>query len=80
MEWLWGLIGAAFLGLVGIVWSLLNGKLDDIRRECKERDDAIWDQIGRDSESGMRYKVHNAVPNGEFVLLEKRVDDLERRK
>lgn len=78
MEWLYGLLGAAFLALVGAVWKLMNDKMKEHRDECQKDISAIWNQIGRDSGSGMRYKVHNSTPMGAHMELEKRVTTLER--
>lgn len=48
MDWLYTLIGGAFLGLIALVWKLLNEKIE-----------ALWLQIGKDSNSGMRVHVHD---------------------
>lgn len=79
MEWFYGLIGVAFLGLIGIVWNMLNEKIRDHKADCEKATAALWDQVGRDSLSGMRFMVHNATPMGDHVDLESRVDKLERR-
>ena len=72
-EWLWALIiGAVVLGLLGTVWRMHE-------THDRERIESIWDQIGRDSKSGMREIVHkcaNAI--GRVRDLERRVNRLER--
>jgi hypothetical protein len=72
-EWLWALaIGAVVLGLVTTVWRMHE-------THDKERNEHIWDQIGRDSRSGMREILHkcaNALTRLRDV--ERRVGRLER--
>jgi hypothetical protein len=72
-EWLWALvIGAVVLGLVATVWRMHE-------THDKERIESLWDQIGRDSKSGMREIVHkcaNALTRLRDV--ERRVGRLER--
>ncbi len=70
-EWLYGiLIGSGIVGLVAIVWRA-HERRDD------ERFDAIWDQIGRSSEEGMRRSVHMS---GNLVQThEARISMLERK-
>lgn len=54
-EWLWALvIGAVVLGLVATVWRAHEN-------HDRERIESIWDQIGRDSKSGMREIVHESA-------------------
>jgi hypothetical protein len=79
MEWLYGLVGVAFLGLVGLVWSLLNDKIKEHKDHCDEEVKRLWDQIGRDSNSGMRHKVHNSAPMSSVAHLETRVYALEMK-
>jgi hypothetical protein len=79
MEWLYGLVGVAFLGLVGLVWSLLNDKIKEHKDHCDDEIKRLWDQIGRDSNSGMRHKVHNSAPMGSVAQLETRVYALEMK-
>ncbi len=78
MEWLYGLLGVAFLGLIGLVWNLLNEKIRAHKADCDKEIAHLWDQVGRDSYSGMRKSVHelNGVPEA-FMELDKRVDKLE---
>ncbi len=81
VDWLYALIGAAFLALIGVIWTLVQKQFADIRRECSERDEMLWNQVGRDSFSGMRKIVH--AQDGcmqAFVELDKRVDMLERHE
>lgn len=78
MDWLYGLIGVAFLGLLGVVWNQMNEKMREHKEACDKDIEALWLQIGRDSNSGMRKSVHNAVPMGAHIDLERRVDKLER--
>jgi hypothetical protein len=49
-----------FTALVGVIWKLLNDRIDAIKRMLLERIEALWDQIGRDSHSGMRKTTHDA--------------------
>ncbi len=78
MEVAIGIGATVVLALIGVVWSLLNEKIRTFKEECEERDSRIWDQIGRDSDSGMRKAVHNSVPMGAHMELERRVHELER--
>lgn len=80
MDWLYALIGGAFLGLLGIVWSMLNEKIREHKADCEKATAALWDQIGRNSGEGMRFLVHNATPMGAHADLDRRVDALERGK
>lgn len=72
-EWLYAiLVGGVILSLVAYIWH----KHEDHDRE---RISQIWDQIGRDSKSGMREIVHKCA--NAFMRLrdvERRVDRLER--
>lgn len=73
-----GIVAAIILGLIAVVWNLLNEKIRSIREECTARDDALWNQIGRDSFSGMRRIVH--AEDGASALcmdLDRRMDKLE---
>lgn len=81
MEWLWGLLGAAFLGLIAVVWNLLNEKIREHKEDCDKEIAKLWDQIGKDSYSGMRKSVHSmqGLPEA-FMELDKRVDVLERNQ
>lgn len=78
-EWLWGvLIGVIVVGLIGVIWHAHE-------RHNQERINAIWDQIGRDSESGMRRTVHASASEvlgnrGEIREIKERLDKLEGRQ
>jgi hypothetical protein len=51
-EWLYAvLVGVVIVGLVGVIWRM-HATRDD------ERNDDVWDAIGRDTDSGLRGKVH----------------------
>lgn len=71
------LIGSVILGLVAYVWRTHEN-------HDQERNRALWDQIGRDSKSGMRYAVHEtynrSISNHDAIeSLKERIDRLERR-
>jgi heme A synthase len=72
-EWLWALVvGVVVIGLVAYIWRTHEER-------DRERSEHIWDQIGRDSKSGMREIVHkcaNALTRLRDV--ERRVGRLER--
>jgi hypothetical protein len=76
-EWLWALvIGAVVLGLVATVWRMHEN-------HDRERNNAVWDQLGRSSEEGMRKIVHDSANRLSEVVpvsreLERRVDRIER--
>lgn len=72
-EWLWAvLIGGVIVGLGATIWRA-HERRDD------ERFSSIWDQIGRDSKSGMREIVHKCANAFSRVRdLERRMDRLER--
>lgn len=72
--WAWvpALIGAAFFALAGVVWKLLNDKIE-------RNDKALWDQIGRDSNSGMRVHVHDVINvKSNQQYLHDRIERLEK--
>lgn len=78
LAWVPTLLGALFFALAGVVWRLLNEKINANRQECEERDKRIWDQIGRDSYSGMRKMVHGMEGHTQALMdLDRRVDRLE---
>lgn len=80
MEIAAGIVATALFGLIGIVWSMLNDKINANRAECEERDKRIWEQVGRDSFSGMRKIVHAQDGVHELAMeLDRRVDALERK-
>jgi hypothetical protein len=71
------LIGTVILGLVAYVWRMHEN-------HDQERIRIIWDQIGRDSESGMRRVVHDthnkvSLNHDAIERAEDRLDRLERR-
>jgi hypothetical protein len=72
-EWLWALIiGAVVLGLLATVWRMHE-------THDRERIESLWDQIGRDSKSGMREIVHKCANALSRIRdLERRVGRLER--
>lgn len=70
-EWAYILIGTAFLALLGVCWTMLNAKID------REKD-ALWNQIGRSSQEGMRSTLHNVANTAQIVeSLADRVERLE---
>lgn len=77
-EWLIPVgIGVIVAGLAGVIWNQLQQRINN---EVK----AIWDQIGRDSESGMRKTVHRSANeitrySGEIEDQDRRLERLERR-
>ena len=78
MEWVYPIIVGVLLTLLGYIWKQMTDKVDAIRAECRERDDALWDQIGRDSYSGMRMMVHSTAGHTEAICdLDRRVTKLE---
>lgn len=80
MDWLYALIGAAFLGLIGVVWHQMSEKMRDHKEACDKDIEALWAQIGRDSHSGMRKIVHSveSLP-AQFAKLDRDVEQLIRR-
>lgn len=78
MEIIVGIVATILLGLIAVVWNMLNDKINSNREECEERDQRLWDQIGRDSYSGMRKMVHGMEGNTQALIdLDRRVDRLE---
>lgn len=72
---LWaGIVAGALFALIGVAWKMLNDKINDGHQEQKEQIDRevakLWDQIGRDSNSGMRVHVHSIkeIRTGELAL------------
>jgi hypothetical protein len=62
-EWLWSIVvGIALAGLVSALYGLAVRRIDEqasaLGKSIDERFDALWNQIGRDSQSGMRGDVH----------------------
>jgi hypothetical protein len=74
-----GIIVAVVFGLIGVVWHQVQEKIREHKEHCDKEVDDLWHQIGRDSSSGMRFKVHNSTPMSAHAELEMRVRDLERR-
>lgn len=74
-----GIVLAVVVPLVGALWHLLKEKIEEHKDTCDKDIAAIWDQIGRDSGSGMRRKVHQSVDMGAHFELERRVHELELR-
>lgn len=77
-----GIISALFgllMLMIGIVWRQFNqrverleaSRVDEINREIGR----IWDQIGRDSDSGMRKLVHTS--GNKLTWIEPVVKELE---
>jgi hypothetical protein len=77
-EWVYLLlIGGVILALVGVIWR--THELHD-----RERNEHIWDQVGRDSRSGMRGAVHDtaSIVHGhglEIGEVQRRLELLERK-
>ncbi len=65
--------------LVAVIWHQLNEKIREHKEACDEDVEKLWDQIGRDSDSGMRKRVHQSAPIASHFELEKRVYLLERK-
>ncbi len=56
------------LGLIAVVWNQLNEKIKSHKEGCDDEIKRLWDQIGRDSHSGMRAEVHK-IPSLQSALL-----------
>lgn len=72
-EWLvQTLVVVGLFGLIGVIWRTHEN-------HDRERISQIWDQIGRDSKSGMREIVHKCA-NALMRMrdIERRVGRLER--
>jgi len=70
-EWLLPiLIGVVIVGLAGLIWRA-HEKRDE------ERFTDLWNQIGRDSKSGMREVVHKTANQMSWVAPE--LEDLKER-
>jgi hypothetical protein len=70
-EWLLPiLVGVVIAGLAGLIWRA-HEKRDE------ERFNDVWNQIGRNSESGMRKTVHKSANACDYLL--KRDAEIERR-
>jgi len=70
-EWLLQtLVVAGLVGLATVVWRAHE-------QRDEERFNAIWDQIGRDSKSGMREIVHRTANEMSWVVPE--LDEVKER-
>jgi len=70
-EWLLPiLVGVVLVGLAAYIWHAHD-------EHDRERFDKLWDQIGRDSDHGMRKTVHKSA--NVLDALSKEIPDLERR-
>jgi len=70
-EWLLQtLVVAGLIGLAAVVWRAHE------QRDA-ERFNALWDQIGRDSKSGMREIVHRTANEMSWVVPE--LDEVKER-
>ena len=78
MDWLYPIVAGVIIALIGVVWKMLNDKIDAqakaitikfemAAKNIEDKIDMLWNQIGRDSESGMRQMVHEQTPN-RFIL------------
>lgn len=66
--WLPYVLVAAFTALIGLVWKMLNEKID-----------ALWDQVGRSSDDGMRKNLHGLRNDmTHFTGIESRVERIEK--
>lgn len=72
MDWLYATIAGVIIALIGVIWKMLNDKIE-------RYDKALWNQVGRDSFSGMRKMVHEESGTARaFMEVDKRVDRLEK--
>lgn len=69
---------AVIVPLLAVIWRLLNEKIREHKEACDKDVSVLWDQIGRDSDTGMRKRVHQSVSMGPFVDLERRVYEIEK--
>lgn len=72
-KWIVGIGIPILVLLAGVIWKMLDRRLE-----------SLWDQVGRDSDHGMRKTVHDSsnkagLAYGTCDLHEKRLDRLERR-
>lgn len=75
-DWIYPILVGAGFTLLALIWRTHEN-------HDKERDEHIWDQVGRDSESGMRKTVHASANEcmgnrGNITELGKRIDRIER--
>ncbi len=68
MEIAIGIIATVFIALIAVVWNQLNEKIKSHKEHCDDEINKLWDQIGRDSHSGMRAEVHK-IPSLQTALL-----------
>jgi hypothetical protein len=68
MEIAIGIGATVILGLLAVVWNLLNEKIKSHKEHCDDEIKQLWAQIGRDSHSGMRAEVHK-IPSIQTTLL-----------
>lgn len=67
MDWLYATVAGVIITLMGIIWKMLNDKID-----------ALWRQVGVDSNSGMRVHVHDiANVKTQNIAIHERVVRLE---
>lgn len=63
------IVAGLILALIGVIWTQLNAKID------REKD-ALWNQIGRSSQEGMRRTLHDVANTAQIV--ESLADRMER--
>lgn len=81
-EWLLVVIALAPLVgiLAGVIWKQLNDKIMAHKDHCDEEIEKLWNQIGKDSFSGMRRTVHSVESLPErFMSLDRDVEHLRQR-
>jgi hypothetical protein len=81
MDWQSFGIGAGVaVPLIGVIWRQLNERIKDHKADCDKQIAALWDQIGRDSISGMRKIVHSVghLPE-KFMAIDRELEELKRR-
>lgn len=79
-----GIFVTIVLALLGVIWTLLNDRINDRATSLDDRIEALWDQVGRSSEEGMRKTVHkssNACTQHELAISEhgRRFGSIEKR-
>lgn len=79
---------AQAIALIGVLFGLSVALVVAIwkahEQHDERRDKAIWDQIGRDSQSGMRHTVHqsaNMIQNHESEIdgMKRVIEKIERK-
>lgn len=64
------IVAGLLLALIGVIWTQLNAKID-----------ALWDQIGRDSHSGMRKTLHDTANEAQLIeAMDMRIKRFEDRQ